>query len=153
MSTNSSKINFKLLPNSEHPYNFILLNKEDDLTFNFQDTKDFPIKFFELKISMKELKELDDNFCIFKNTERLINGIKTCIESEKYAWKYDEKENCIIFEIKNAFFENGSVTIKIPEKEQDLKTQVDGFTKMVAEIKKELYNYKNNEKLKNYLHL
>lgn len=148
MSTPPSKINFKLQPNSEHPFNFTLFNKEDDLTFNFQDTKDFPIKFFELKISLKELKELDDNFFIFKNTERLINGIKTCIESEKYTLKYDEKENCIIFEIKNEFFQNGSAIIKIPEKEQDLKTQVDGLTKMLGEMKKEFDNYKNVEKLK-----
>ena len=142
-----SKLNYKLNQKSEHPYNFTLFNKEDDLTFYFEDTKDFPLKFFELKTSMKELKQLDDNFEMFK-TKNLINGIKTCIESEKYTLKYDEKENCVNFEIKNDFFENGSATIKIPEKEQDLKTQVDGLTKMVAEIKKELNNYKNNEKSK-----
>lgn len=142
------KISFKLQQDSEHPYNFTLFNKEDDLTFNFEDIKDFPVKIFELKISLKELKELDENFFIFKNTEKLMNGIKTCVESEKYLLKYDEKENCIIFEIKNDFFENGSAKIKIPEKEQDLKTQVDCLTKIIAEMKKELNNYKNNEKSK-----
>ena len=146
-SSKSSKINYKLNQKSEHPYNFTLFYKEDDLTFYFEDTKDFPIKFFELKTSMKELKQLDENFEMFK-TKNLINGIKTCIESEKYKLKYDEKENCLNFEINNDFFENGSATIKIPEKEQDLKTQVDGLTKMVAEMKKELNNYKNKEKSK-----
>ena len=65
-SSKSSKINYKLNQKSEHPYNFTLFYKEDDLTFYFEDTKDFPIKFFELKTSMKELKQLDENLKCLK---------------------------------------------------------------------------------------
>ena len=94
---------------------------------------------------MKELKELDDNFFVFKNSEKLLNGIKTCVESEDYSVNYDEKENCMIFEMKNSFFEKGIANIKIPEKEQDLKTQVECLTKIVTELKNELKNNKLNK--------
>ena len=48
----------------------------------------------------------------------------------------------IIFEIKNEFFENGSAKIRIPEKEQDLKTQVESLTKIVSEMRKAKPNIK-----------
>ena len=54
----------------------------------------------------------------------------------------------MILEIKNEFFENGSVYIKIPEKEQDLKTQVNCLTKVIAELKSELKSLKFDKKIK-----
>lgn len=39
--------------------------------------------------------------------------------------------------MKNDFFDNGGAKIKIPEKEQDLKSQVEALTKIVSEMKKE----------------
>ena len=48
----------------------------------------------------------------------------------------------IIFEIKNEFFQNGSAKIRIPEKEQDLKTQVESLTKIVSEMRKAKPNIK-----------
>ena len=145
---NSNKFKFKVKSSSEKSYNLTVLYKEDNFVFTLEDMADFPVKVFELKGTLKELKEIDDNFCIFRNTERLVNGIKACIDLNKYSIKLDEKEDIILFEIKNEFFENGSVIIKIPEKEQDLKLQVECLTKVVAELKEEPKNNKNREKLK-----
>ena len=145
---NSNKFKFKVKSSSEKSYNLTVLYKEDNFVFTLEDMADFPVKVFELKGTLKELKEIDDNFCIFRNTERLVNGIKACIDLNKYSIKLDEKEDIILFEIKNEFFENGSVIIKIPEKEQDLKLQVECLTKVVAELKEGPKNNKNREKLK-----
>ena len=134
----TKRLHFKLNEKSEQPYHFTVLYKEDDITIIIEETKTFPIKIFELKTSLKDLKELDDNFSVFKNCERFINGIKNCVESEKYTVKYNQEENCVLFEMKNDFFDNGNAYIKIPEKEKDLKTQVECLTKMVSELRKEL---------------
>ena len=147
-AANSNKIKIKVKSSSEKSYNLILLHKDDNFVLTLEDLADFPVKVYELKGSLKELKEIDDNFCIFKNTERLVHGIKACIDLDKYSIKPDEKEDIIIFEIKNEFFENGSAIIKIPEKEQDLKLQVECLTKVVAELKEEPNKNKNGEKLK-----
>jgi hypothetical protein len=74
--------------------------------------------------------------------------IKSCIELERYSIDYNEEENNIILEIKNEFFENGVAKITIPEKEQDLKTQVNFLTKVVTELRTELKHYKDIKKTK-----
>ena len=141
----SKKINVELQTNSEQKYNLTVFNKEEDLTFTLENQNDFPMKIFELKISMRELKDLDENFFVFKNAERLINGIENFIKTKKYSVNYDERENCMIFEIKNELFENGIAKIKIPEKEKDLETKVECLTKMVTQLQQELKNYKINK--------
>ena len=141
----SKKINVELQTNSEQKYNLTVFNKEEDLTFILENQSDFPMKIFELKISMRELKELDENFFVFKNAERLINGIENFIKTKNYSVNYDERENCMIFEIKNELFENGIAKIKIPEKEKDLETKVECLTKMVTQLQQELKNYKINK--------
>jgi hypothetical protein len=67
------KLKFTLKYKSSDTYSFIISNKEDDLIFSLENLKDFPIKIYELKTYFKELKELDENFFVFKNTEKLIN--------------------------------------------------------------------------------
>ena len=89
----SNKLNFKLKQNSEQTYSFTVSSIEENITFVFEDLKNFPMKVFELKISLNDLIELDDNFFGFKNAKLFLNGIKKCIESEKYSVKYDENEN------------------------------------------------------------
>ena len=146
--SNPVKLKFTLKSKLSNTYSFIISNKEDDLIFTLENSKDFPIKIYELKTSFKELKELDENFFVFKNAERLINGIKSCIELDKYSLDNNEEENNIILELKNEFFENGFAKIKIPEKEQDLKTQVNFLTKVVTELRTELKQYKEIKKTK-----
>ena len=147
MEQNSStkKLTFSLQKNSDKIYEFTISIKDEDITFLFEETNNFPMKIFELKITLKDLTQLNDNFFIFKNSERLINGIKKCIESEKYNVKYDKEKNCILFEIQNEFFENGNTTIEIPEKEKDLKTEVECLTKMVSELRKEIDENKTSK--------
>lgn len=132
----SSKNNFSL-KSDKNCYDFTLINKEDELTFKFEDLKEFPVKIFELIIEFNKLKELDDNFFMFKTSERFIDVIKACIQSDNYSVKYESEENIVIFEIKNIIFTNGGAKIKIPEKEQDLKSQVEALTKIISEMKNE----------------
>ena len=147
-TANSKKLKFNVKSESKKSYNFTLFNKEDDVTLIFEDLADFPMKMYELKTKLKELKEKDDNFCVFMNSERFVNGIKACIESDKYSLKNDEEEDVLLFEIKNEFFVRGSAVIKIPLKEQDLKVQVECLTKVVANLKQELKKYTDKEKAK-----
>ena len=146
--SNPVKLKYTLKSKSSDSYNIIISNKEDEIFITLENLKNFPVKIYELKTSFKELKEKDENFFVFRNTEKLINGIKSCIESSKYSIEYNEEENNMIFQIQNEFFENGVAQIIIPEKEQDLKTQVECLTKVVAELKEELKNFKSNKKTK-----
>lgn len=52
---------------------------------------------------------------------------------------FDKEENVIVFEIKNDLFDDGGAKIKVPEKEQDLKTKVEALTR------KEIQNLKIKE--------
>ena len=146
--SNPVKLKFTLKSKSSDSYNIVISNKEEEICITLENLKEFPVKIFELKTSFKELKELDDNFFIFRNTERLITGIKSCLESDKYNLDYNEDENNMILELKNEFFENGVAKIKIPEKEQDLKAQVNCLTSVVSELRAELKNFKENKKSK-----
>ena len=137
----SSKVNFTL-KSGESSYDFTIINKEKELTFKLEDLKEFPIKIYELNIDLEKLRQLDENFFMFKNSEKIVKTINTCIENEKYSINFDKEENVAIFEIKNELFENGGAKIKIPEKEQDLKSQVEALTKTVSELRKEIQNIK-----------
>lgn len=48
----STKINFTLKSDTIS-YDFTLINKEEELTFKFEDLKVFPIKIYELKIEFE----------------------------------------------------------------------------------------------------
>jgi len=133
---NASKVNFTLKSDNSS-YDFTILENNKELTLKIEDLKEFPIKIYELKIEFEKLKQIDDNFFMFKTSERFINAIKSCIQSENYSISIDKEENAAIFLMKNDFFDNGGAKIKIPEKEQDLKSQVEALTKIVSEMKNE----------------
>ena len=135
------KTNFTL-KSTTTSYNFSIFSKEDELTFKLQDINEFPIKIYELKINYEKLKQIEENFNMFKTKEKFIIILNKCIQSENYSLNFDKEDNMIIFEIKNEFFENGSAKIKLPEKEQDLKTQVESLTKIVSEMRKAKPNIK-----------
>ena len=137
----STKINFTLKSDTIS-YDFTLINKEEELTFKFEDLKVFPIKIYELKIEFEKLKQLDDNFSIFKKPERFIKAIKNSIDANRYSIEFNNELNEIIFEIKNELFEDGGARIKIPEQEQALETQVEVLTKTLSEMMKEIQNLK-----------
>ena len=125
------------LKSEKSSFDFTIIDTNKELTLKIEDLKDFPIKIYELKIEFEKLKQIDDNFFMFKTSERFINAIKSCIQSENYSISIDKEENAAIFLMKNDFFDNGGAKIKIPEKEQDLKSQVEALTKIVSEMKNE----------------
>ena len=141
----SSKMNFTL-KSEKTSYNFNLIDKEGELTFKFQNLNEFPIKIYELKIDFEKLKQYDENFDVFTKSERLTKTIKASIDTNNYSVSFNEEENLVIFEIKNIIFDDGVAKLKVPEKEQDLETQVESLTKIVSELRKEMQNIKIKDK-------
>ena len=121
-------------------YKFTIYNDGDNITFNLENTKKFPIKFYELKTSLKELKEKDDCFYGFKDAKKFIdNGIKKSIDKNEITLDYSEKNNYITIEMRHDIFDKDYVAkINIPEKEQDLKEQVESLTRIVGKLKEKL---------------
>lgn len=68
----SSKINITL-KSENSSYDSTLINKDEELTLKFEDLKEFPVKIYELKIEFEKLKQLDENFFMFKKIDRQIN--------------------------------------------------------------------------------
>ena len=60
-------------------YDFTLIKKGEELTFQFENIKEFPIKLYELKIQFEKLKDLDVNLSMFRNAEMFIKKLKTFI--------------------------------------------------------------------------
>ena len=141
---NSIKLNF-ILKSENNSYDFSFINKGEELTMKFEDLQEFPVRIYELKIQFEKLKELDENFEMFKRVDRFVKTIKTCIQNEKYSIILDKDDNAIIFEMKNELFDDGGAKLKIPEKKQDLETQVEALTKTVSELRKEIQNLKIKE--------
>lgn len=140
----SSKINFTL-KSENSAYDFTLINKGEELTFKFEDLKEFPVKLYELKIEFEKLRQLDGNFFMFQTSQIFLNAIKNCIQSENYSVAFSEEDNAVIFEIKNVLFVNGGAKIKIPEQKQSLESQVESLTKTVSELRKEIQSMKIKE--------
>ena len=144
----ATKVNFSLKA-EKTTYDFTLIKKGEELTFKFENIKEFPIKLYELKIQFEKLKDLDENLSMFKNAEMFIKKLKTFIQHENYAIEFNEEENVVIFIIKNEIFDDGEAKIKIPEQEQGLEVKVESLTKTVSELRKELIALKIKEKDKN----
>ena len=94
-SKNASKVNFTL-KSENSSYDFTIIDNNKEITLKIEDLKEFPIKIYELKIEFEKLKQIDDNFFMFKTTERFINAIKSCIQSENYSICIDKEENSAI---------------------------------------------------------
>jgi len=139
-----------ILKSKEDDYKFTIYNEEDNITFNLQNTKEFPVKIFEKKTSLKELKENDDCFYGFKTAQKfIINGIKKSIESNKMTVSYSEEDKCVTLEMSHDIFDTDYVAkIIIPEKELDLKDQVESLTKIVSDLKIKISQDEKKEKEK-----
>ena len=68
-----NKINFTIKSDENESYKFTVFNEEDDITLILENLKEFPIKIYELKTSLKKLKEMDESFCAFLNAQKFIN--------------------------------------------------------------------------------
>ena len=137
------KETFKLNKDSIHLYNLTIGSENSKINIFVEKLNDFPIMYYELNTSLEELYEKDENLSIFNSIKRLIHGIKTCIESEKYS--FSENEFNFILTIENDFFEDKKANIEIPIKEQDLKIQINSLTKIISELKKEINELKMNK--------
>ena len=137
------KETFKLNKDSIHLYNLTIGSENSKINIFVEKLNDFPILYYELNTSLEELYEKDENLSIFNSIKRLIHGIKTCLESEKYS--FSENEFNFILTIENDFFEDKKANIEIPIKEQDLKIQINSLTKIISELKKEINEFKMNK--------
>ena len=137
------KETFKLNKDSIHLYNLTIGSENSKINIFVEKLNDFPILYYELNTTLEELYEKDENLSLFNSIKRLIHGIKTCIESEKYS--FSENEFNFILTIENDFFEDKKANIEIPIKEQDLKIQINSLTKIISELKKEINELKMNK--------
>ena len=147
---NTSKLKYTIKCNSEESdsedfYNFIVLRRDENLTFTFENLESFPVKIYELKIKFIELRKQDKNFVKFQDAEDLMGGIKKLIESKNYKVIYDKEENNLIFEMENNLFVNNVAKLKIPEKEQDLESQVKSLTNIVTKLRNQLKKSKKDK--------
>jgi len=69
------KTNFTL-KSTTTSYNFSIFSKEDELTFKLQDINEFPIKIYELKINYEKIKQIEENFNMFKTKEKIYYNFK-----------------------------------------------------------------------------
>ena len=148
---NTSKLKYTIKCDSEESvsedfYNFVVLRKGENLTFTFENLESFPVKIYELKIKFIDLRKQDKNFVKFQDAEELMGGIKKFIDSKNYKVRYDKEENNLIFEMENNLFVNNVAKLKIPEKHQDLESQVKSLTNIVTQLRNQL---KKNKKDKN----
>ena len=111
----SSKMNFKLKSES-NLYDFTLLNKENELTFKFEDLKEFPVKLYELKIDFEKLRESDENIGMFNRVDRFIKTIKTSIQNEKYSVSLMKKKMQSYLKLKMKFLKMAELKSKFQRK-------------------------------------
>lgn len=111
----SSKMNFKL-KSENNSYDFTLLNKENELTFKFEDLKEFPVKLYELKIDFEKLRESDENIGMFNRVDRFIKTIKTSIQNEKYSVSLMKKKMQSYLKLKMKFLKMAELKSKFQRK-------------------------------------
>jgi len=127
-------------------FKFTIDLKEDNAIFFVQNLKDFPIKTYELKLTLNDLEKIEEfeNFK-FKNMEKFCNIIRKFINSDKYDINLGNEGNYLIFKIKSEIFENDMMEFKIPEKgvDHDIKTEIEALKENYYEINKLIRD--NNE--------
>jgi len=120
-------------------FKFTISSTEDNATFFVQNLKDFPIKTYELKLTISDVEQMEEfeNFK-FKNMEKFCNVIRKCINADKYEIIIGNDENFLRFRIKSELFDNDQVEFKIPEKGVDLniKSEIDALKVNFSEINK-----------------
>ena len=118
-----------------------------NLIFFVESLRDFPRKYYELNTFLSNIQNEDENFFIFQNCQKLVFGIKQCVNNKKY--KISDTNDIFKLSIENDFFEGGLATIKIPLKEQDLNIKVNSLIEVVLESKNELIKIKEEIKKSN----
>ncbi len=145
---NSLKKEKFIIKSKEDNYRLTIIYEKDDITFIIENLKDFPVKIYELKTTLNELKEKDDCFYGFITGEKFVNnGIKKSIDGNKISLVYSQENKCIILEMRHDIFDADYIAkIKIPEKEQDLKEKVDSLTDIVSELREKIKIMEEDQK-------
>ena len=102
-----------ILDNSKNEFIFKLAKQENELNITLQSTSDK--KKYELITTLEKLKELDEEFSLFKNIDRLLKVIKDSLENNQYILKFEQEKSFLNLEIKNIIFDKGFIDIQIPE--------------------------------------
>ena len=87
---------------------------DKDLIFLIDDIENEEIKLYKLKTTFENLKKKNEDFYLFQTTQKFIEIVNICIESNNCSIEL-KKNNILILEIKNDFFKNKSLQIEIPE--------------------------------------
>ena len=87
---------------------------DKDLIFLIDDIENEEIKLYKLKTTLENLKKKNEDFYLFQSTQKFIEIMSVCIESNNCSTEL-KKNNILILEIKNDFFKNKSLQIEIPE--------------------------------------
>ena len=87
---------------------------DKDLIFLIDDIENEEIKLYKLKTTLENLKKKNEDFYLFQSTQKFIEIMSVCIESNNCSIEL-KKNNILILEIKNDFFKNKSLQIEIPE--------------------------------------
>ena len=87
---------------------------DKDLIFLIDDIENEEIKLYKLKTTLENLKKKNEDFYLFQSTQKFIEIMSVCIESNNYSIEL-KKNNILILENKNDVFKNKSLQIEIPE--------------------------------------
>ena len=136
---------------SKDVYKFKIEYEANDITFTVQKAEKFPIKTYELKISLKEIQSMKYfEYFNYKSAEKFINNVlKKCFELDKFDIESVD-DGSLLFKFNWEIFENNYAELKIPikENEKDIKSQVESFALVISEMEKKI-NKMEEEKTEN----
>ena len=134
---------------TKNNFKFSIDSKEDNITFLFQNFSDFPIKTYQLKLTITDLEKMEEfeNFQ-FKNMDKFANLIRKCIKSDRYEINLNNEGDYLTFKIKSEIFDNDVIEFKIPQKGIDLniKTEFEALKVSISEIDKKIEEFINKKK-------
>ena len=134
---------------TKNNFKFSIDSKEKNITFLFQNFSDFPIKTYQLKLTITDLEKMEEfeNFQ-FKNMDKFANLIRKCIKSDRYEINLNNEGDYLTFKIKSEIFDNDVIEFKIPQKGIDLniKTEFEALKVSISEIDKKIEEFINKKK-------
>ena len=120
--------------------------KEDNIIFFFKNIKDFPVKTYQLELSLNDLGKMEAFEGIqFKDLQKFENLIRKCIDSNRYDINLEGEGSYLTFKIISEIFDNDMVEFKIPEKgiDSNIKSEIEYLKQSISELKKQLEDNKD----------
>jgi hypothetical protein len=140
---------------SKNNFVFTIDIKEENIIFFFQNIKDFPVKTYQLELSLNDLGKMEAFEGIqFKDLQKFEKLIRRCIDSNRYDINLEGEGSYLTFKIISEIFDNDMVEFKIPEKgiDSNIKSEIEYLKQSISEMKRLLEDYKDsfydNEKRK-----